>query len=177
MAAPAIAGGAVLSQAELGPIVGAAIDRWAAAGASADQIATMRAVVFDVEDMSGIYLGKSSAGHITIDSDAAGHGWFVDTTPGEDSEFDGSGGPAGDHMDLLTVVMHELGHQIGLEDDYHGTDEAELMNGALNAGERRLPEAMFEAQTDGAAGGQAHWDNMVLPGHAMQLPIHDVQMV
>src|SRR5262249_22388550 len=45
-------------------------------------------------------------------------GWFVDPTPQDDAEFPlraasaADGGPAGD--DLLTAVLHELGHGLGI---------------------------------------------------------------
>src|SRR5215218_1861204 len=47
---------------------------------------------------------------------AAGHGWFVDPTPRSDAEFrrPGDQGEQG-KMDLLTVVVHELGHVLGKE--------------------------------------------------------------
>ncbi len=38
----------------------------------------------------------------------------MDPTPANDSEFAGGRPPAG--MDLLTVVMHERGHELGLPD-------------------------------------------------------------
>ena len=107
----------------------------------------MRAVDFSVENLSGLYLGSSSAGEVTIDSNAAGFNWFIDATPGDDSEFAGAGSrliaapstQAGVRMDLLTTVMHELGHQIGLGDEYGAEDRDELMFGTINPGERRLP--------------------------------------
>ncbi|HWT11134.1 MAG TPA: Ig-like domain-containing protein, partial [Allosphingosinicella sp.] len=146
--APA-AGGALLTQAALDSMVDAAIERWAEAGATAGQLAAMRATAFSVSDMSGLFLGTSSSGTVRIDSDAAGRGWFIDSTPGEDGEFGGSGsrltadagGDAAGRMDLLTVVMHELGHQIGLVDDYNANQSDELMYGYANLGERRLAQA------------------------------------
>jgi hypothetical protein len=39
-------------------------------------------------------------------------------------------------MDLLTAVMHEMGHVLGLADD---SDAAELMAGLLQPGSRCLP--------------------------------------
>jgi Bacterial Ig domain len=48
--------------------------------------------------------------------------------------------PAGD-MDLLTVVMHEMGHALGLDDTYAAADRGDLMFGLLVTGERRLPDA------------------------------------
>src|SRR5437867_3561098 len=49
-------------------------------------------------------------------------------------------GRAAREMDLLTVVMHELGHVIGLDSRYDG-DTSDLMYVYLGTGERRLPTA------------------------------------
>ena len=149
----------VISQAELDFMVEAAIQRWATAGASDEQIAAMRAVKVSVSDMGGLLLGESGAGTITIDSDAAGWRWFIDSTPGDDSEYSGSGtklaaldpnGVAGTRIDLLTVLTHELGHQIGLSDLSAAGDSDELMYGSVGAGQRRLPG---EDDLAGAADG------------------------
>lgn len=40
-------------------------------------------------------------------------------------------------MDLLTAVMHELGHVLGFDDDYSNPDSNDLMNGWLEEGKRR----------------------------------------
>jgi hypothetical protein len=48
-----------------------------------------------------------------------------------------TGGAAAGHIDLLTVVEHELGHIIGLPD----TGGPGVMEEALDTGERRLPDA------------------------------------
>ncbi|HWH22778.1 MAG TPA: hypothetical protein VNT25_05740, partial [Allosphingosinicella sp.] len=137
----------VLSQAELDLIVEAAILRWIAAGATADQVAAMRAVTISVQDLGGRNMGYSSTGAVTLDDDAAGWGWFIDATPLDDSEFAGAGGeltasagPAHGRMDLLTTIMHELGHQIGFEDSYNPADAGTLMFGYLLPGERHLPQ-------------------------------------
>ena len=63
---------------------------------------------------------------VRLDDDGAGRGWFVDATPGDDAEFglrsaaDGARrrpvSPAAGGYDLLTVVMHELGHVLGKDD-------------------------------------------------------------
>ena len=81
---------------------------------------------------------------IYIDSNAAGHGWFVDPTPALDEEFTPSPSNqqlraidprAVDRIDLLTVVEHELGHVAGLGDLDASVDD--LMSGLLGTGTRR----------------------------------------
>jgi hypothetical protein len=64
----------------------------------------------------------------TVDSDrdAAGYGWFADPTPADDGEFADLLGahtlaarkesPTANRVDLLTTVMHELGHVLGYDD-------------------------------------------------------------
>jgi hypothetical protein len=59
---------------------------------------------------------------VLISADGAGHGWFVDPTPLQNEEFaaDGTalaGSAAAGREDLLTTVLHEMGHLAGLADD------------------------------------------------------------
>ncbi|MBR0757582.1 cadherin domain-containing protein [Bradyrhizobium jicamae] len=152
-----------LTQSELDLAVTAAIAQWAAAGASAAQIAAMHAVTFSVADLSGQILGQEGANHITIDTDAAGHGWFTDTSnaafthavnsSGTDLLTDPSSAAAG-HMDLLTTVAHELGHVIGLPDSTASSDVHDLMFIGLADGERRLASAADVAQANASAASQ-----------------------
>ena len=74
-----------------------------------------------VEDLAGEQLGQYADGVVVIDSDAAGHGWFIDRSPGDDSEYElldgillASNGVAVGRVDLLSVIAHELGHAAGL---------------------------------------------------------------
>ncbi len=156
--APVVNDDGRISEAELKLLVAAAIDRWAANGATPEQIAAMKAVKISVADMMGLQIGGAGIGTIQIDEDAAGYGWFVDSTPGDDSEYAGSGtrliaasGPAAGRVDLLTVLVHELGHQIGLVDDYHSGDGVDAMYGYMDVGERRLPAPGDAARADGHA--------------------------
>lgn len=56
--------------------------------------------------------------------------------------------PAGQY-DLLTTIMHELGHVLGYEDTYAPDQSAALMSGWLQAGERRLPASIYAVAGSG----------------------------
>ncbi|MCG8361612.1 MAG: cadherin domain-containing protein [Kiloniellales bacterium] len=145
----------VLTQSELDGVVTAAKTRWAENGLSESQAAALDGLVFAVADLEGGALGAFVGDRIEIDVDAAGHGWFVDETPLDDGEFGPGGaetsltatdGAAADAMDLLTTVLHEIGHGLGLIDLASQTEADDLMFALLDSGERRLPAA-------GQAGG------------------------
>ena len=129
-----VTGGTVglLNTAQLQPIVTAAIARLGQQGFDTQLLST---VVFSITDLPGSILGLASPQGISIDVNAAGHGWFVDTTPQDDREFTEGAAPAS-MMDLLSVVMHELGHTAGLEDHYDADHADDLMAGYLQAGTR-----------------------------------------
>jgi hypothetical protein len=140
---------ASLTQSQLDSIVSAALERWTSAGLTQPQIATLRAINFDVADLGGEYLGESSGQHVLIDRNAGGKGWFTGVDSSSDSLFsravsntrrytDPKSAPAG-HLDLLTAIEHEMGHKLGLGDSYAAKDRDNLMYGYLTAGERRLP--------------------------------------
>jgi VCBS repeat-containing protein len=152
-----------LSMDELTPILAIAIQHWADAGASAAQIAQLEQATshITITDMAtpGV-LAETDWNGITIDSNAAGWGWFIDPTPKDNSEFTAtgspnellaSGGDAAGHMDLLTVVEHELGHIIGLGD----SNAAGVMNVDLDVGERRLPDTTDVAAANASDAVQA----------------------
>ncbi|MGY8767353.1 MAG: peptidylprolyl isomerase [Pirellulales bacterium] len=78
-------------------------------------------VSIQIVDLPGKMLGQTVGPNIIqIDINAAGYGWFIDATPDDNHEFtttatDGQlvaieGSEADARIDLLTVLMHELGH-------------------------------------------------------------------
>ncbi len=131
-----------INGADLGSIVTEAISRLETAygpGAAA----ALAGVSVEVTDLPGKLLGAEADGRILIDDDAAGYGWFVDPTPHQDEEFAQSvrgeltaapGTAAVGRADLLTAVMHEMGHAIGFD---HSDDG--LMAGTLSLGVRSMP--------------------------------------
>jgi hypothetical protein len=65
--------------------------------------------------------GRPNAATISIDTDANGIGWFLDSTPGDNSEFQGAGeyfqatadSEAYGKYDLLTTILHETTRNVG----------------------------------------------------------------
>ncbi|QDT44245.1 putative peptidyl-prolyl cis-trans isomerase [Gimesia alba] len=102
-------------------------------------------VKIEVVELSGNQIAKANADTRTIylDVNAAGWGWFVDSTPFQNEEFNQTTmgifdaslfSPAEGQIDLLTVLLHELGHLLGYDHDHEST----LMEPALDPGERKL---------------------------------------
>ena len=136
---------APLTDVSLLPILAAARQRWAATGLTADQLAIVDSLQFEVTSLNGWYLGASSNRVVRLDRRANGHGWFIDPTPLDDREFAATSetrlssvAPSG-RIDLLSAVLHEMGHTLGLPDDYAPAARDNVMYGFLIPGERRLP--------------------------------------
>ncbi|MGX9354809.1 putative Ig domain-containing protein [Roseobacteraceae bacterium S113] len=106
-------------------------------------------ITIQVGDLDGTQLAVVEGGVITLDADAAGHGWFVDQTPRDQSEFIAGafdhtfraelGSDAEGGMDLLTVLLHEMGNAMGLSDLLDPTGDGFVMTPVLSTGLRRLP--------------------------------------
>jgi len=126
---------ATLDAADLTPLVWQAIAAWESAGLDAASVAALQSLSFEVADLPGRYLGWATRDRIVLDIDAAGYGWYVADARGVVSdEFEIS--DLKSQMDLLTAVMHEMGHVLGLA-DLVGEDD--LMAGVLQPGVRHLP--------------------------------------
>ncbi|WP_417389767.1 Calx-beta domain-containing protein [Gimesia sp.] len=103
----------------------------------------LETINIQVTDLKGDSLGRAAGNTIYIDSDAAGYGWFIDTTPATSEEFTESvdltlialpESSAAGRVDLLTVILHELGHLLGYDHEESG-----LMQESLVPGVRKLP--------------------------------------
>jgi hypothetical protein len=134
--------------ADSNPVIKAVLDealaRWdTVTFDSGDPLAALGAIQVVVDDLEGQEVARTRPdGTIVLDYSAAGHGWFVDADPFDDPlEFDADGvavpGSAADgRVDLLTAIMHEIGHTLGLP---HGVSE--LLSNELDPGVRlSVPE-------------------------------------
>ena len=105
------------------------------------------------QDLAGSAVGNTAGegtnAAITLDTNAAGHGWYVDPTPlgntddylptSDPTVFKAKAGSATEgKMDMLSVLLHEYGHALGLE---HSANASDFMAASLQPGVRKLPSA------------------------------------
>ncbi|MCB1229581.1 MAG: Ig-like domain-containing protein, partial [Verrucomicrobiae bacterium] len=146
-------------------IANSAAERWRATGLSAEQSAALDSITYEITNLNGIQLGQTSGMTIVLDDDAAGVNWFIDATPDADEEFGENGqaisGDAANRVDLLSIVLHEQGHILGLPDTYlYGSSSSpDLMYGIFEAGERRLPAT---GQASGFVAGSLEGINLAV---------------
>ncbi len=103
--APISAGAAgALDAATLAAVAGQAAELRASRAGPGDA-APPDGITFAIADLPGATLAQSYGRVVTVDSDAAGWGWYVEGSPVH------TGG-----MDLLTAVLHGLGRASGLDE-------------------------------------------------------------
>jgi hypothetical protein len=139
-----------LTDAQLQGVVSAALARLGGAGVPPALVRQLASARYEVGPVSGGDLGLAYPGdqRAVFSADAAGSGWFVDPTPLADEEFrpGAPGAPrtaqtesaAAGRVDLLTVVLHEMGHLAGLPDRDGAGDGDDVMADALPPGVRRV---------------------------------------
>ena len=122
-----------LTIADVGPLHHEALRRLQNAGI---ETTALQDVLIVVTDLPGTTLGIASGNTIYLDSNAAGWGWFVDPTPADDSEFTTPGNQGEQNrIDLLSVLVHEMGHILG-----YGHADNGWMEDTLAVGVRSLLE-------------------------------------
>ena len=107
---------APLNESDARALLAIAILRWIESGASADASIGLS---FEIGDLPGTKLADTLGSTIVIDLDAAGWGWSL--TPGVVNPG---------RVDLLSVLLHEIGHVLG-----HDHTATGIMSGDINPGE------------------------------------------
>jgi hypothetical protein len=141
-------GSGSLTEPQLQQTVSAALTRLQQAGVGGAVLTQLQSATYQVGQFAGPILGRAypQTQTVVLDANAAGYGWFVDPTPLQDEEFarDDTGAlaalpgePAAGRMDLLTVVLHEMGHLVGNGDLNTATHPNSLMDDTLALGLRR----------------------------------------
>ncbi len=136
-----------LTEAQLQPVVTQSIADLASAGYN---VSGLGQVQFHLTSLPNSLLGWTYQSTIWIDPTAQGYGWYTDSSPSSNAAFTQTistnevqaapGSPAYGHVDLLTVVTHELGHVLGfasIDADVLGHD---WMTATLGTGVRRSPD-------------------------------------
>lgn len=133
---------------QLVPIIEEAINRLSAVELITDSSLRLDNVQFQIADLPTGILAQVTGDVVIIDSTASGFGWFIDSKPTDDTEFGSrtSNGQliasqessAYSQIDLLSVISHELGHVLGLDDVDPSADNGSLMTATLGPGARRL---------------------------------------
>ena len=121
-------------------------------------VAAASGLTIAIEDLPGVTVAQetviSSTAQITLSPTAAGHGWYIDPTPLDNTDdflptADAAvwqakpGSLAFGKMDMLSVLLHEYGHVLGLE---HSANPRDFMGATLLPGVRRLPTPSELAQ-------------------------------
>jgi VCBS repeat-containing protein/T5SS/PEP-CTERM-associated repeat protein len=141
---------AALDDATIDRFAAHGVEYWRDVGASEAQLDVLSAATYSVADLGSNRLGAAENLIVTLDDNAAGQEWFVDSSPGDSIEFQRHTAKSPRGIDLLSVMIHEQGHWLGLEDVYAGNQQDDVMYGLFEAGERRLAEF---GQAEGAVAG------------------------
>jgi V8-like Glu-specific endopeptidase len=135
-------GADALAEGQLQEVVTGALARLQAAGVDPALVGRLGSAQYLVGALPAGYLGLAQpwSRRVLISADAAGYGWSVAAAPGATA--------AAGRMDLLTTVLHEMGHLAGLPD--REGSSADLMFDTLAPGVRKT-QALDQAFALGVA--------------------------
>jgi hypothetical protein len=129
---------------QLAPVIVQAEHDLQAAGYN---VAALNGVTFHITSLAAPLLGMEADNTIWIDSNAEGYGWYTGPSAAAfprhltAHEYAANpSSPASRHVDLLTVVMHELGHVLGFPSIDPTIAGHDWMTATLGTGIRRLPD-------------------------------------
>jgi hypothetical protein len=136
---------------EVQALMPAAVERWRETGISFDDLKRLQSLPFEIADLPEGRLAVVTSTSIKIDETAAGYGWYSDVSPMEDSEFEvpvpnremqaTEFSSASGRMDLLTVVMRELGVAYRQGKSKVLKQFRPLMENTLSPAVRRVPDS------------------------------------
>jgi len=82
-------------------------------------------VTLNIANLPNAAVGQTVGTAITLDTTAAGNGWYIDPNPAANTDFLPTSNPtvwiaapgsaAAGKMDMLSVLLHEYGHALGLD--------------------------------------------------------------
>jgi hypothetical protein len=120
-----------LTYAQMQPVLQEAIALWRAAGVPTASLSALDHLTVVITPLPPSYLGLTYGSTILVSPNAAGYGWFTDPS------LTGVTVPPG-RVDLLTVLVHEVGHVLG----YGDTTAEGVMEEFLTPGVRLLPDGL-----------------------------------
>ncbi len=126
---------ATITEAQLVPYLLEAEALWTRAlGANDPRLAAFGDVQLTVGTLNPDQVGETVGPYVTISINAAGRGWYLGLE-------DAPPMPGTSGIDLLTVVIHELGHVLGFAED---DPSQPVMALGIGAGVRRLPAGLAD---------------------------------
>jgi hypothetical protein len=137
-----------ITQSDLDAVAADAVEHWEATGLTESQRAILRGLKFEVADLpagnSARRIATASALMRTPVATAGSPTLLQTMRRCVDTQCPPLAAvamrlPIRGRIDLLTAVMHEIGHALGLEDSYAEEDRDSIMYGFLTKGERRFP--------------------------------------